>query len=330
MKKSLFTGLLCLTLSFSVQAKTFKIATVAPDGTTWMEALKDGAKEIKSRTEGRVKFRFYPGGIMGNDKAILRKMRIGQLHGGAITGGGLAAIYPDSQVYNLPLAFNDYEEVDYIRTKMDQQLIDGLKEKGYVSFGISEGGFAYVMSNSSVAGPKDLKGHKVWSPEGDDISRTAFESVGVSPIPLPLTDVLTGLQTGLIDTIASSTMGAVALQWHTKVKYVTNTPLMYLYGTMILKRKDFERLKPADQAIVQEVMGKAFAKLDTLNREDNKKAAEALKQQGITFITPTANEQHEWHQTVNKAIEKLLDKGVVSKTMAEDFYKHRETYRNGL
>ena len=330
MKRSLFAGLLCLTLSFSVQAKTFKIATVAPDGTTWMDELKSGAQEIKERTNGRVKFRFYPGGIMGNDKAVLRKMRIGQLHGGAITGGGLAAIYPDSQVYNLPLAFHDYNEVDYVRSKMDQKLISGLKEKGYISFGISEGGFAYVMSNTAIAGPKDMQGHKVWSPEGDDISRTAFESVNVSPIPLPLTDVLTGLQTGLIDTIASSTMGAVALQWHTKVKYVTHTPLMYLYGTMILKRKDFEKLKPEDQAIVQEVMGQAFANLDKLNREDNEKAGDALKQQGINYITPTEDEQSEWHQTVNSAIEKLLGNGAVSKTMANDFYKHRDEYRNGL
>ncbi len=156
-----FVVTLCLTLSLGAPAfaKTFKIATVAPDGTRWMKELKAGSAEIKQKTNGRVKFRFYPGGIMGNDKSVLRKIRVGQLHGGAITGGGLMEIDPDSQVYSLPLAFKSHQEVDYARTKMDKLIIDGLYNKGFISFGLGEGGFAYLMSNQPLSSIDDLKGH---------------------------------------------------------------------------------------------------------------------------------------------------------------------------
>ncbi|HGX94232.1 MAG TPA: C4-dicarboxylate ABC transporter [Candidatus Tenderia sp.] len=327
MFKNLFIALLCFGLSLPLQAKTFKIATLAPDGTTWMEELKKGADEIKARTQGRVKFRFYPGGIMGNDKSVLRKIRIGQLHGGAITGGGLSDIYPDAQVYSLPLAFNSTDEVDYVRQRMDKKLIANLKDEGYVSFGFSEGGFAYVMSDTPIATVADMKGHKVWSPEGDEMSRAAFESVGVSPIPLPLTDVLTGLQTGLIDTIGSSTMGAVALQWYTRIQNMTQTPLMYLYGTMVIRNKTFNSISAEDQAIVTEVMNDVFKRLDKLNREDNEKAKEALKNQGIHFVYPTEAEQQEWRDTVQKAVASLIKKGVVSQAMADELYGHLRDYR---
>ncbi len=319
---------LCLLLTSPVQAKTFKIATLAPDGTTWMNELKAAADEIKKETDGRVKFRFYPGGVMGNDKSVLRKIRVGQLQGGAITGGGLVEISPDSQVYSLPLAFRNHEEVDYVRNHMDQDIINKLKDNGFVSFGLSEGGFAYLMSDKPVNQVSELKNFKVWTPEGDDFSRAAFESIGVSPIQLPLTDVLTGLQTGLIDTIASSPMGAIALQWHSNVKYVTTTPLMYLYGTLVVQRKAFEKLSTEDQHTVQKIMGATFKRLDKLNREDNRKAKEALAQQGITFTSPSAKDQSQWQQAVSGAVTQLVSKQIISDSIAKLLYKHLNDYRS--
>lgn len=312
----------------SAQGKTFKIATVVPDGTRWMEELKQGAEEIKRRSDGRVKFRFYPGGVMGNDKSVLRKIRIGQLHGGAITGGGLQNIYPDSQVYSLPLLFRSHEEVDYVRSRMDPPIIDKLYENGYVSFGLSEGGFAYLMSQYPLDSVDKLKKLKVWSPEGDPISRAAFEAIGISPVSLPLTDVLTGLQTGLIDTVAASPIGAIALQWHTKVDYLNRTPLMYLYGTMIVDRKDFERLSEQDQHIVREVMSGVFARLDRLNREDNEKAFQALKQQGIKFVSIDNASESEWVSAVKQATGDLIRDGVVSEEITQLIYGHLDDFRS--
>ncbi len=323
---SLTLCLLLITLQ-PAQAKNFKIATVAPDGTHWMEELKNAAAAIDKKTQGRVTIRFYPGGVMGNDKSVLRKMRIGQLQGGAITGGGLAEIYPDAQVYSLPLAFRSYEEVDYVRERLDKKIIAGLHDSGYISFGLGEGGFAYLMSAKPLNKINDLKQYKVWSPEGDQFSRSAFEAIGISPIPLPLTDVLTGLQTGMVDTVAASSMGAIALQWHSKVKHLNTTPLMYLVGTLIIQRKAFEELSAQDQATFSSVMQITFARLDKINRQDNTQALQALKQQGIQFVEPSAEEQKQWQNAVGSAMKTMVDKNIISKEIVQALQIPLNEYR---
>ncbi|MDH3354447.1 MAG: TRAP transporter substrate-binding protein DctP [Chromatiales bacterium] len=329
--KSLPLTLLLLSLWLPIQSEavTFKIASIAPDGTSWMKQMRKGAKEVKQRTNGRVKFRFYPGGIMGNDKSVLRKIRIGQLHGGALTGGGLSDIYPDSQIYSLPFVFRNLQEVDYVRGKMESQLIKGIDQSGFVSFGISGGGFAYMMSKEPVHSINDLLKSKVWMPEGDNVNRAAFSSFNITPISLPLPDVLTGLQTGLIDTVAASTVGAIALQWHSRVKYLNNTPLLYLYGTMVVKKSKFKKLSVSDQAIVREVMNNVFAKLNTQNRKDNLAAMEALKNQGIEIIDSPTETINRWRTGSAQAMDKLSQEGVFSPAILTTLRKHLSTYRNG-
>jgi len=320
--------LVLMALPVSARNMTFKIATAAPDGTLWMQEIRAAAAKIKTRTDGRVEFRFYPGGVMGSDKSVLRKIRIGQLHGGLITGGGLATVYSDANLYNLPFLFRSYDEVDYIRQRMDPILIAGLKNKGYVSFGFSEGGFAYMMANKPLHGIKDLKGLKVWIPEGDEISQAAFEAAGISPLPLPLADVLTGLQTGLIDTVAASPVGAIALQWHTQVSYLTDAPLMYLYGSMMVKRRVFEKLSAADQKITMEEMGKAFKRINDQNRADDAKAREALKSVGIKFIKPSEEERKHWLVLADAARDKMFQMGHLSRKTYEQLIGYRKAFRN--
>jgi len=323
------TLLLLFTMALPVSARnmTFKIATAAPDGTMWMQEMRAAAKAIEVKTNGRVEFRFYPGGVMGSDKSVLRKIRIGQLHGGVITGGGLATVYSDANIYNLPFLFENYKEVDYVRQRMDPVLIEGLKQKGYISFGFSEGGFAYMMANKPLHGIKDLEGLKVWIPEGDEISQAAFEAAGISPIPLPLADVLTGLQTGLIDTVAASPVGAIALQWHTQVSYLTDAPLMYLYGGMMVKRSAFEKLSAADRKVTMEEMGKAFKRINDQNRADDAKAREALMAVGIKFVTPNPEERRHWMALSDAARDKMFKIGHLSHKVYEQLIDYRSAFR---
>ena len=322
--------LAALMVLFSIStafALDLKIATIAPDGTTWMQEMRRGASEIAQRTEGRVVFKFYPGGAMGSDKNVLRKIRAGQLQGGAITGGGLAEVYPDNQIYNLPLIFRSYEEMDYVRSKMDALISQGLEQRGFVSFGLAEGGFAYLMSNHAIRNIDDLKNAKVWMPEGDTISRGIYQALGVSPIPLPLTDVLTGLQTGLITTVGGSPTGAIALQWHTKLKYVTDVPLMYFYGTLAVDRKTYLKISPADQAVVREAMQAVFDKLNRRIRQDNENARKVLRQQGVEFVQLAPNEMEKLHKVASEAITQLGTQGVYSPDMFKTLQGHLEDYR---
>ena len=142
-----------------------------------------------------------------------------------------------------------------------------------------------------------------------------FQSLGISPVPLPLTDVLTGLQTGLIDTIASAPIGAIALQWHTRVSYLTQVPLAYLYATLVLKEKTFNKLEKGDQSILKQILETTFDKIDQQNRKDNEQALLALKKQGIEFVSPSASQQQAWETHANSTIRKLSDEKVFSKQM---------------
>lgn len=325
---TLTTVLLFALLSVTrAQAQDIKIATIAPDGTAWMQEMRRGAGEISQRTAGRVAFKFYPGGAMGNDKSVLRKIRAGQLQGGAITGGGLAEVYPDNQIYNLPLIFRSYDEMDYVRSKMDGLIAAGLEKRGYVSFGLAEGGFAYLMSSHPIRSVNNLRDEKVWIPEGDVVSRALLEALDISPIPLPLIDVLTGLQTGLISTVGASPTGAIALQWHTKIKYISDTPLMYFYGAMIIDRKAYNKLSPADQAVVQAVMREVFDKLNRQIRQDNEDARTALRKQGVEFLPLPPDEQEKLRKAAQQAVVKLGSSGVYTPEMYKILRTHLEEYR---
>ena len=161
----IFALVAVLAPSQAMAQTTFKIATVAPEGSYWMNTIRDGASQISERTSGRVKFKFYTSGIQGGDSQVRRKMRIGQLHGGVFTSGGLRAFEKNSELYGMPMLFNTAEEVNYVRERMDARLRGLMEEAGYVNFGFAGAGFAYLMSNRPISRRSDMKGLKVWIPE---------------------------------------------------------------------------------------------------------------------------------------------------------------------
>ena len=203
-------------------------------------------------------------------------------------------------------------EVDFVRQRMDAVIVDGLAQSGFVIFGLADGGFAYVMSRKPVAHTDGLGELKAWIPAHDKMIMEAMRGLGINPISLPIADVRTGLQTGLIDTVAISPVGAVVLQWHTQVKYLTRLPLVYLYGILAVDRKAFDRIAAEDRQIVRDIMGRTWREMDAMNRQDEDKALEALRKQGITFIEPTPEVSAQWYALAAKAKRNIIDAGHVS------------------
>lgn len=330
MKTKLMAAVLLGMLASGAQALTLKVATLSPDGSAWMTKMRAGAAEVKARTEGRVEFKFYTGGTMGNDKAVLNKIKIGQLHGGAVTGGSLADFARDLQVYSLPLKFKSFDEVDYVRGKMDAGFSRALESAGFVNFGFAEGGFAYAMSkNAPVSSIIALRKQRVWIPDNDRQSEEALKTFQVTPVPLSLADVLPSLQTGIIDTVASSPIGAVALQWHTQVKFLTDLPMTYFVGTLAIDRKAFGKIEAQDQSVVREVMGRVFREIDQQNRKDNLAAYAALIKQGIKPVKPNAQELAEWTRFSSLASEQMEKQGIVSAQAASQLNAHLTAFRSG-
>jgi TRAP-type C4-dicarboxylate transport system substrate-binding protein len=282
----------------AAEAADIKIATVAPDGSRWMLEMRAGAAEVQARTDGRVTIKFYPGGVMGSDAQVLRKVRIGQLQGGAFTAGGLGERYPALNLYGIPLLFHSLDEVDAVRAKLDPELAAGLERAGFATFGFIEGGFANLLANEPIRTVEDLRRKKVWVPEGDPTSFLAMEALGLSPAVLPVTDVLTGLQTGLIEIAFASPVAALVLQWHTKVKYITDIPASYSMGIFAIDTDVFATLAAEDQRIVREVMTRHIGALDREARDDNRKAAEALAKAGLRTVTVDSADLASWRSTV--------------------------------
>ena len=320
-------AVLTLMLPLASLAVTLKIATAAPDGTAWMKSMRQAGERIAELTEDRVKLKFYPGGVMGGASTVIRKMRVGQLQGGAFTGGELSEIQPDFFLYSLPFFFADEAEVQYVRSKLDQRVAAGLEEKGMVLIGISGGGFVYLMSDHPIASTDDLAASKVWIPEGDTVSELGMRQGGVAPIPFPLADVYTALQTGLIDTVLNTSVGAIAFQWHTKVKFVTDVPVAYVVGVLALDKRSFGRVNSADQAVVKQVIGAVFKELDEINIKDNIGARQALINQGIKFIQPTAEQSEEWHQVGIRTLEQLRSNTDIGLQNLEFIIDQLEVYR---
>ena len=325
--------LVCFIISLMVIAgpavsMELKIATLSPEGSPWMQKMRQGAETIAVKTANRVRFKFYPGGIMGNDKAVLRKIRIGQLHGGALTGGSLSKVFGDSQVYSLPLKFRSLAEIDYVRKRMDQMLLDGYEKGGFVTFGLAEGGFAYVMSKTPVRRLDELHNQKVWIPDYDLTISEVMNTFGIKPIPLSIVDVRASLQTGLIDTVTVSPIGAIILQWHTQIKYLTEMPLVYVFGILAVDRKAFAKISAEDQKIVRQTMGRTWQEIDQQNRTDNIEALKVLNKMGIEFVKPAADDENDWFALAAGVTQRLLDSGAVSKKMVDALDSNLKAYRS--
>jgi TRAP-type C4-dicarboxylate transport system substrate-binding protein len=289
--------------------------------------MRAAAVDIRERTDGRVTFKFYSGGVQGTPDKVLRKIRIGQLHGGAFTPTDLQQVNADLNIYGLPFLFESEDEVNYVRERVDAKLMRGLEDAGFVSFGFASGGFARVLSKTPVRSHDDLKGRKVWVPEGDLISYESMQALQLSPVTLPLTDVLTGLQTGLIDIVTMSPAGALVLQWHTKVDYLTRMPIVYSMGLLAIQARAFDRLPDTDRAIVREVMTELYARWDRENSEDAEEALRALINSGIEPVEPVPGAQQRLQALMYDTNRSMAKSGLFSLALLEEILGHIDDYR---
>lgn len=319
---------LWLALGTSARATVLKFATLAPAGTSWMQEMTAGADSIAQLTEGRVKFKFYPGGVMGNYQSVHRKIRIGQLQGGAFTSGGLASAYPGIQVLSLPMLFRNLQEVDYVRKRIDPELKQRMADNGFVILGLTEGGFARILSREPMQDLEALRKAKVWVPEGDAIGQTVFKALGISPISLPIGDVFTGLQTGLIDTIAVNPTSAIAFQWFASTRYMTDVPITYLIGILAVEKSAFDSLSAGDRKIVLDEMSKVFARMEISNRADDKSAIEALKAHGITFVSTRPGEIERWRKIADEAIDQMVVDGLIGADIVSQVRGYLKDFRS--
>ena len=304
-----------------------KIATLAPQNSEWAEKFQKGAIEIQERTENRVKLKFYWGGAQGNAKKILQKIKIRQLHGGTFSPTDFQEVYPDLNIYGLPFLFKDFDEVDYVRDRVDDQLEQGFKNLGFNTYGFAGGGFAYILSNEPIREYEDLKNKKIWLPQGDLISYEAMRSLNLLPVPLPMTDVLTGLQTGLIDIVAIPPVVALALQWHTKINYITRVPVLYAMGFLAIDSKMINRINTDDRKVLNEVISRIYSEVDSNSQQDSENAYEALSKIGIQEIQFDGDEYQTLTDLLEEPTKKMANDGFYSLELFNEIKMYIDDFR---
>jgi TRAP-type C4-dicarboxylate transport system substrate-binding protein len=263
--------------------KYIKFATLAPEGSTWMNVMSDLSKDLEKATGGRLKFKFYPGAMAGEDKDVVKKIRIGQLQAAGFTGVGLGEIAPDVRLLDSPWLFRDRKELEHIREKFAPQLDAAVEKGGFVVLGWTDLGSVYIFSKNPISTIEDMRRSRMWVWEGDPIAEAAYQALGVNPIPLSVVDVMQSLQTGMIDAVYGPPHGVVALQWFQRVKNIYPVPMAESTGAVLISKKFFDALPEGERKTLVDLSAKHLKRLNELSDADNDKALLSLQKQGLTL-----------------------------------------------
>ncbi len=274
-------------LSLNVFAsQQIKLAVLVPEGTTWGNSLKKFSKDVSSLTGGEVNFKIYYGGVSGDEPDVLRKVRIGQLHGGIFTGKTLGDINGDVRVMEIPFTFyQNQKKASETLVKLTPQFDAAFKAKGFVNLGFYEIGQVYVVSTKKVSNLNELKGVKIWSWEGDPLVGAMLESLKLVSVPLALPDVLSSLSTGIINAAYAPPLAILALQWNTKVKYLVDFPTAFSIGALLISDKVWSKIKPDHQQKILMISKKYVKEANDKSVEESESSKQLLKKSGIEFVS---------------------------------------------
>lgn len=320
MKKTILA--LCFSISFSAMAGPVKVGVLAPEGTGWAKIIKKMTGEIKEATKGNVEIKVYYGGSQGDEQDVLRKIRIGQLHGGIFTGKTLGDINGDVRIMEIPFTFNHNREK---AAKTLQNLApffnQNFEKNKFKNLATFEIGQIYLVSQKKVPDLSSTKSLKIWSWEGDPVVNTMFEAMNLIGVPLALPDVLSSLSTGVIDAAYAPGIGIISLQWNTKIKYVVDFPISYSIGAFVITSDAWAKISPADQKLVLEISKKYETEINSTNEKDNKDAFNSMRSQKVEFIKFSDSDikvaQGYRHEIIKKLKGKLFSEAAWKKMEAE-------------
>jgi len=292
--------------SFELQASPLKLGVLAPDGTSWSTSLRQMAKEIEAKTAGRVQFKTYFGGSQGDEGDVLKKIRIGQLHGGFFTGKTVGELSSDVRVIELPFMFGaDNKRAMNALDKVEKTLGKGFEKAQLKCLGLYGLGFVYFVSQKKFSDLESLKGMKIWTWDGDKISMTMIDSLNLASVSLALPDVLSALSTGMLSATYAPPMAIVALQWNSKIKYLLDYPLAYAMGAFLIDQKEWNKISLQDQKVFQEIATTTLRKITADNEKENVDALLSMKNMGVEFMRLPEKDLKQVDQIKNKVIGRL-------------------------
>lgn len=303
-----------------------RIATLAPSGSPWMEVLDKVAGEIKEKTNGRVSLKYFEGGQQGDERDFVRKIKLGQLDGAALTAVGLAMIDESIRVLELPMMFDSPEELDYVADKMWPDFEKRFEAKGFKLTDRGEVGWVYFMSKNKVSSLDDLKGQKLWLWGDDQLVGAVYKKMKLNGVPLGVPEVGAGLTSGKIDACYSSPVAAVALQWYTQVKYMTSMPMSFAIGASVVSLDALKKLSAEDQKTIAEITRSNSKKLRKVIRKANDDAKATMSRKGVQIVQTPAAMVDDFAKQAAEVQRDLVGK-IYSKDDLDKVTKYRDEYR---
>jgi TRAP-type C4-dicarboxylate transport system substrate-binding protein len=322
------TALAALAIAKPAHAENveLRIATLAPSGSPWMEVLDKANGEIKDKTAGRVTLKYFEGGQQGDEKDFVRKIKLGQLDGAAVTSIGLAMIDESIRVLELPMIFESAEEVDYVADKMWPYFQKKFEKKGFRLQDRGEVGWIYFLSKNKVESLNDLKGQKLWMWGDDQLVGAMFKKLALNGVPLGVPEVDAALTSGKITACYGSPVAAVALQWYSKIKFMTSMPLSFAIGATVVSLDSLKKISAEDQKTVEEVSKANAKKLRKVIRKANDDAKSTMTRKGITVVQTPVAMVDEVTKQAHDAWTELTGK-IYSKDELDMVIKYRDEYR---
>lgn len=286
------------------QTITLRIATLAPRGSSWMRVFQAWDGSVRQESGNRLRLQFFPGGVAGDERDYIRKMRAGQLDGAAVTANGLGQVVRPVLVLQVPGLFDEYAEIDRARTALAAELEQQFVEGGYKLMGWGDVGKARIFSTRPIRRPSDLRSVRPWAWRDDAVFNEFLRVVGANGVALGVPEVYPALQTRMVDTVPSSALAAVSLQWYTRLTHVTEQSSAILIGATIIKKEKFDAL-PADlQAILMSTSQRAHSALSRAIRRDDDRAYQTILQRGITAVDLSPH-QAEWNRAAQQTRQRL-------------------------
>lgn len=281
--------------SLSGQGKiVIKMATLAPEGSVWHGKLVEMGQKWTEATDGKVVLRIYPGGVVGDERDMIRKMRIGQIHAAAVTTEGLSELNPDVYALLIPLLFDNYEDVDWVRKQISGDLIKGINQSGFEFLFWVDVGWAYWFTRDQIRYPEDLKSMKIFNWAGDYKTAEIWRKGGFHPVPLAAIDVLTGLQTGLIDAIGTNPLVALSSQYFGPANHMLNMKWGLIFGGIVIDSRIWEKIDAKHQKSMLKIADEIRVQQQTETRYDDQKAIDVMKEYGLVIHEPSDEEREHW------------------------------------
>lgn len=277
-----------------------KLGTLAPQGSVWHDILREMGDKWREISGGQVQVKIFAGGVAGDEPDMVRKMRIGQLQAAALTSVGLGNIDKSTQALHIPMAISSYEELDYVRDRISDRLQAALKEKGFVVLNWGDAGWVHFFVQKPAPRVADLKAMKLFAWAGDPSAVDLAKDAGFHPVPLATTDVLSSLQTGMINAFDVTPLSALSMQWFTSCKYMLDLKWAPLTGATIISQKTWDKI-PADlQPKLLQAAQEAGKKLREQIRKLEKDAVDAMVKRGLQVVPVPPEAEKEWHDLAEK------------------------------